>query len=299
MSQTRIGFIGLGQMGGAIARNLQQRFGGLVVYDTSYDAVKSVVAEGANACTRVEDVLSLADIIILCLPDADQVEKVLINNSGVFASRSAQPIVLDMTTLEQDRAVAFAQRCDEIGIQYCDCPVSGLPKRALDGSLTVMFGGAKATYEQVTRYLDAVASKVIYCGGVGTGQAMKAVNNIVYNINIAAFCEILPLAVAAGLEPAAVAEMMTTGSSRSFASEHFIPKILSRRFSDDFSMHQAYKDIQNLRQLEQATGADIPVTRAMIGTYEAALQAGFGQEPKHAMVKVYEQVLNQPGLVRE
>ena len=121
---------------------------------------------------------------------------------------------------------------------------------------------------------------------------MKAVNNIIYNINIAALCEVLPLAVAAGLDPQQLAQLVTSGSSSSFASVHFVPRMLARDFSGDFPMQKANKDIVNIRQMQAETGAILPLVTAMIASYNAALSAGHGAEPKSAMLKPYEAALN-------
>ncbi len=122
---------------------------------------------------------------------------------------------------------------------------------------------------------------------------MKAFNNIVYNVKIAAICEVMPLAVKAGLEVGKIAEVLTTASSRSFASEYFVPRILERKFDSDFSMQAAYKDIVNIQEVAARFQASMPVVDAMVSTYRAAMEMGFSDEPKSAMVKVYEKYLGQ------
>ena len=122
---------------------------------------------------------------------------------------------------------------------------------------------------------------------------MKAVNNIIYDVNIAAFCEVMPLAVKAGLRPETLSEVLTTASSRSFASEYFVPRILDGRFEGDFSMRAAYKDIVNVKEVAARLEASLPVVDAMVSTYQAAIDKGFGEQPKSAMIKVYEDRLGQ------
>ncbi len=114
---------------------------------------------------------------------------------------------------------------------------------------------------------------------------MKAFNNIVYNVKIAAICEVMPLAVKAGLEVGKLAEVLTTASSRSFASEYFVPRILERKFDSDFSMQAAYKDIVNIQEVAARFQASMPIVDA--------IEMGFSDEPKSAMVKVYEKYLGQ------
>ena len=131
----------------------------------------------------------------------------------------------------------------------------------------------------------------MHCGDIGSGQLMKAFNNIIYNVNIAALCEVLPLAMKAGLDTEVLAKVMTSGSSRSFASEYFVPRILDAEFREDFSMGSAYKDIVNVQEAATRLSAMTPVVNAMIGIYQQAIAQGFEDEPKSAMIKVYEQAL--------
>ncbi len=134
---------------------------------------------------------------------------------------------------------------------------------------------------------------IVHCGEVGAGQLMKAVNNIIYNVNITALCEVMPLAVKAGLAPEKLEEVLTTASARSFASEYFIRRIMDRRFEGDFSMQAAYKDILNIQELAARLQASMPVVDAMVTTYRTAMDMGFGDQPKSAMIKVYEERLGQ------
>ena len=154
-----------------------------------------------------------------------------------------------------------------------------------------MFGGKRALFDKVSKELSAMGEFIIYCGDCGTGQLMKAVNNIIYNINIVALCEVLPLAVAGGLSTDALTKVVTTASSRSFAGDHFIPRMLDRQFSDDFAMEDAYKDILNIQRIALEKRALTPLVNAMTSSYQAAISAGLGREPKSAIIKIYEKVL--------
>ena len=194
--------------------------------------------------------------------------------------------------MDRNATLKHADRAAKAGLTYCDCPVSGLPQRAEDGTLAAMFGGAKENFERLKPLLLTFSKTVLYCGGVGSGQAMKAVSNIIYNINIAALCEVLPLAVAAGLDPQQLAQLVTSGSSSSFASGHFVPRMLARDFSAYFPLQKATKDIVNIQQMQAETDAIVPLATAMIASYNAALSASHGAEPKTAMLKPYEAALN-------
>lgn len=293
MREKSVGFVGLGRMGRGMAANLVSAGVLLTVFDTRLQAVQGLADKGADVAASSADAASRVDILFLCLPADPEVEDVLFGEQGALSGARPGLCVIDMTTMNHRAALGIAERVARAGCGYSDCPISGMPFRAADGSLTIMFGGSHETFLAVKPLLDIMGAFVVHCGPVGAGQLMKALNNIIYDVNIAAICEVLPLAVKAGLDPDTVAEVVTSGSSRSFASEYFVPRILERRFDTDFAMAAAYKDIVNVQELATRLGASTPVVNAMIATYQHAIALGFGVEPKSAMVKVYERVLGQ------
>lgn len=288
---TPVGFIGLGRMGRGMALNLATAVETLYVFDSAPEPVEALTDNGAHACADVVDVTRNCDLIFLCLPSAKESRQVIFGPGGIASAPRPGLTIVDCTTLDRTDALTLAEEAAAVSIAYWDCPVSGMPFRADDGTLTVMFGGTSEAFESVKPYLSTFSDDVIHSGAIGAGQAMKAINNIIYNINIAALCEVLPLAVAVGLEPEKLASLTTTASSRSFASEYFVPRMMERRFDTDFALEDAYKDIINVQTMGAETGAQLPVVNAMIATYEAAMTAGYAREPKSAMLKVYEQAL--------
>ncbi len=286
-----IGFIGLGRMGRGMALNLKKTVEDLRVFDMSPDAVAVLTDAGAHAAASIADIADTCDLVFLCVPSVKEVRDVVFAPDGIASKAQNGLVVVDHTTLDRSDAIAFHEEAAGLGFDYWDCPVSGMPFRADDGTLTIMFGGAPEAFARVKPCLEAFGSEVIHSGAIGAGQTMKAVNNILYDINIAGLCEVLPLAVAAGLDPEQLLRLTTTASSRSFASEYFVERMIARRFDTDFAMEDAYKDITNVQTMAAETGASTPVVDAMVATYDAAIDAGYGREPKSAMLKVYEKVL--------
>ena len=279
-------------MGADMASVLAQSIQDLLVYDIDADAVSAVESRGAHAAASIVEISQRCELVFICLPDETYVERVLFDGAGLLENSGCLRLIVDMSTLPFTSAQAFARRVEAFSpVSYVDCPISGLPKRARLGTLTMMFGGSRAKFDLVRPYLALMGEEVLHCGDVGSGQKMKAINNIMYNINIAGFCEVLPLAVKAGLDPAILEKLVTSGSARSFASEHFVPRIMNRKFDDDFPMGAAHKDITNFQQIIAELGADAPLVAAMVQTYERALEAGFGAQPKSAMIKIYEREL--------
>jgi 3-hydroxyisobutyrate dehydrogenase-like beta-hydroxyacid dehydrogenase len=292
MRSKAVGFIGLGRMGSGMALNLLKSLDDLYVFDPLPDAMAPLTKAGALACDSAADIATKCDLIFLCLPFAPQVRAVIFGPEGIASASQDSPTIVDTTTLDREDALLIAEDAAQAGIEYWDCPISGMPFRAHDGTLTVMFGGTRAAFDKIKPYLESFGEFVVHCGDIGSGQAMKAINNVIYNINIAALCEMLPLSVAVGLDPEAVARVVTSASSRSFASDYFVPRMMERRFDTDFAMGDAYKDIVNVQRMGVETRALLPVVNAMIASYQATMAAGHAAEPKSAILKMYEKVLD-------
>jgi len=289
-----IGFIGLGEMGGRMARVLSSSVERLLVYDIQPIAAQQLESHGASVATDLSALAEQCETIFLCLPDETAVDVVLYGEKGLAKSNTGRiKTIIDCSTLDVDTVRTLATNLkSQQNIEYCDCPVSGLPARAESGELTIMFGGQRTCFNQAMPLLSIMGKQVVYCGNAGSGQMMKAVNNIVYNININAICEMMPLATRGGLDLQALETVLINGSSRSFASEHFIPRILDRQFENDFSMDSAHKDLLNINKLKNQFDAETPLFDAMQNRYEKTQNAGYGDEPKSALIKLYEQTLN-------
>jgi len=312
-----IGFIGLGAMGLGMAHNLIEKGYELTVYDVREDAASSLPSHAVSVVQKPAELPDHCSTIVLCLPSSVEVKSVLTGADGLLTAGAdlafGQPAdtaiadnsiagksvtLIDMSTLLRGEAMEFAGLCEQTVFKYYDCPVSGLPARGRNGTLTLMFGGDADIFSGHNNLLSAMGSKLIHCGPVGSGQMMKAVNNVIYNINIAAISEIIPLAIASGLDTDAVVKTVLSGSSNSFAAGHFLPRVLERQFDGDFPMQSAYKDIQNIQAMmdearnnSSAFSPDsMSTTKGMVALYERALADGYGQSAKSAMFQVFEQL---------
>ena len=279
-------------MGSGMASNLTNAGHQLYVHDQSASAMARFADTNAICCQSLSEIAQNCSLVFLCLPSAKEVDEVLFGPKGLVDNVKAQISIIDTSTLERSESLQFHGQLAHKAIQYADCPVSGLPARAREGKLTLMFGGSQNLFEQVSPLLELLGKNIVYCGEVGSGQLMKAVNNIIYNINIVALCEILPLGVAAGISIDALEQVVNSASSRSFAGDHFIPRMLAREFEGDFPLAGAYKDILNMQKVATEKQALTPLMNAMISSYQNAIADGLGDEPKSAIIKIYEKVLS-------
>jgi len=287
---TRIGFVGLGQMGRHMARNLVKSGADLVVAARREASIAPFAASGVAATTRVADVAQ-AEIVFLCLPDGDVVRDVVLGMDGLAGAGSRVHTIVDTSTIAYERAVDLARELGARGIDFVDAPVSGMEARAADGTLTAMCGGTRAAFERVRPYLACMASKILHMGPAGAGQLTKLVNQIIFNVNAAALAEILPMSMKMGLDPARVAEVVNSGTGRSYASEFFIPRILDGNFDDGYPMTKAYKDLVSAAQIGASRCIPMPVLAAATATFQTALLRGHGDCDKGGMVRVFEELL--------
>ena len=289
-----IAIMGLGQMGHPIARNLAAKRGGdprtIVATDADPSRLAGLDGPGLVATTDTRKTTG-AEALFLCLPDGDAVEAVLFGADGLAARLAPGATVVDLSTIAHGKALSIGEALEKIGKKFLDSPVSGAPAGAEAGTLTVMCGGDAPTFAAVRPLLERIGTSVLHMGPVGSGQIAKTLNNVLYDINIAALAEVLPVAAALGLDPATMAQVVTTGTSRSYAAQAFVPQILAGRFDVGYPMGAAYKDLVSAAAVAMARGFPMPVTAAATATYQNALLQGHGGEDKGAMVLPFEDLL--------
>jgi 3-hydroxyisobutyrate dehydrogenase-like beta-hydroxyacid dehydrogenase len=288
--QMKLGFVGLGQMGKPIALNLLKSGAELIVNGRGDQAFGEFRAKGARGTTEVID-LAEADIIFLCLPNSTVVQQLMLGEGGLLTKLSPGRTVVDLSTITYSAAIEIGRLAEAKGVDFLDAPISGMAARAVDGTLTVMCGGKREAFDRVRPLLDHIGNKIIFMGPTGSGQLTKLINQLLFDINIAAISEILPMAARMGLDPDLVEAVINSGTGRSYASEFFIPRILRGHFSDGYPMRHAYKDLISGAELSANLCIPMPVLAAATATYQAALLQGYGEKDKGAMVEVFERLL--------
>jgi len=290
MSGTKLGFMGLGEMGFGMAVNMQKNEPDFMILSSSQQKREHFAALGAAVANDFSE-LGQNDVIFLCLPGGKEVEQAIFGEGGMLPQLKSGSIIVDFSTISYITATEICERLAQKGIIFLDCPISGMKKRADDGTLTVMCGGDQAAFQRVKPYLDKVGNKVLYMGQSGQGQLAKLINQLLFDINLAAIAEILPMAAKMGVDCEKITQVINSGTGRSYASEFFIPRILEGSFEDGYSLKNAYKDLQSASQISAEQAIPMPVLAAATATYQSALQKGFGEDNKGGMIKVFEQLL--------
>jgi len=287
----KIGFIGLGQMGKWMALNLHKCGFNLTVADIDPAAVASVTAAGAAAAAAPAEIAERTDWIFLSLPNAGVVEQVLFGSNGLIENSRQGQIIVDLGTTAYMATLEFGRKLLDRGIFFADSPVSGMEARAREGNLTIMFGGDQKVFKQLQPLFEALGNLILYMGELGSGQLTKLINQLLFNISAAAIAEILPMAVKLGLDPEKVISVVNSGTGKSFAAEFFGPRILEDSFEEGYPLKHAYKDMVSAAEIGAHKKIPLPLVQAATTTYQMALAAGYGDEDKGAMIKVFENIL--------
>jgi 3-hydroxyisobutyrate dehydrogenase len=245
-----VGFLGLGAIGTPMAVHLVGRWP-LIVWNRTRERADAFAARhGVRAVATPREVAVAAEVIITCLPTSREVEEVLAGPEGLLAGLSAGVLFLDCTSGDPTSSRRIAARLAELRVAFADAPVSGGTNGAEAGTLTVMVGGDEATFLRARPILSAFGTRIEHLGPVGTGHAMKAVNNALLAVNILAVGEGLAALVKSGVRPRKALDVLNSSSGRSFVSETLVPdRVLPGQWPRTFRLALLDKDVGIARGL--------------------------------------------------
>jgi 3-hydroxyisobutyrate dehydrogenase-like beta-hydroxyacid dehydrogenase len=275
VTTTDYGFIGVGRMGGHMARRLLDAGFSLSVYDTSSEAVEALAAAGAAIADSIADVCSRTRTVFLSLPTPDIVEAVCIGDGGVQDGSSVKHVI-DCSTTGPKMARRVAAELSESGIEYLDAPVSGGLKGAREGTLAVMVSGSKAVYKLVEPALGRFGTLFFVGEEPGQGQVMKLANNLLAAAAIVLSSEAITMGVKAGLKPSQMCDIINSGSGRNSATQDKFPRsVIPRTFDFGFATGLSYKDVRLC--LQEADELGVPmIAGAAVLQMLAVTKAKFG-----------------------
>jgi 3-hydroxyisobutyrate dehydrogenase-like beta-hydroxyacid dehydrogenase len=284
----RIGFVGLGTMGGPMARRLAAQGHQVAGYDV--DAARAALARegGVTPAASPGGAADNADAVLSSLPDPAALRRAYLGADGVLSTVKAGATLLDLSTVDPDtwREVAAAARVK--GVDCLDAPVSGGPAEAGSGKLVFLVGGDGAVVERCRTLLLTLGTEIHHVGPLGSGQIIKLVNNVMSIGNVAVAAEAMVLGVKAGMDPQRLFDILSTSGGR---SHHFLkrfPNVLTGDFTPYFGIALSRKDIA--LALGMAAKLEVPmfVASTVRQVYEAAHAQGFGQLDMAAVTKLYE-----------
>lgn len=259
-----VGVVGLGNMGRGMALSLQRAGWKVLGTDTLAATRQLLAAEGVPVCDSVAQVAEQADIIVLSLPTAAIVEQVVTGPGGLLASGRKGLLVIDCSTSHPDTTRRLAQRLAEAGMSMIDAPVSGGPKGAITGQLTMVIGGAEADLARATPVLEAMSAKRVHIGDVGAGNVAKIANNLMCAAHLLVAGEVAHLANQAGVSTDKLLEGINAGSGRSGVTQVNYPTwIMNGAFDSGFTMKLMRKDVRLGTELIGQLDLTLPLMQAV------------------------------------
>lgn len=286
----KVGFIGLGAMGGPMALNLAKAGFSLVVHDIDAAKTEPLKAKGAEVADSAEKVAAAVDRTIVIVETTDQAEQVIIGAHGVIRGAKAGHIVLCMSTIDPFAAQSIADRLVTHDIAMLDAPVSGGTARAQSGELSVIVGGAADIFAKCQDLFAAMGNRAFHVGPLGSGLAMKLVNNMLVQVNTIAVAEALVLGVKAGLDPQTIYEVVRVSTGASAAWEMRVPRILAGDYAPGGTIDISYKDQELETAFAKRLGVPLLLANVTQQVYQMARARGLNKQDGAAVVKVFEQL---------
>jgi 3-hydroxyisobutyrate dehydrogenase len=290
----RVGFIGVGNMGGPMARNLIKAGHSLKVYDLSEEAVNFVVQSGAKRAESVKDAAKGVDFVVTMLPVGADVRRVY-QGEGVLAGADRGTVLIDSSTIDIETSRAIHAAAAEQGFAMLDAPVSGGVTGAEAATLTFMCGGDKVVFQKAMPLLQAMGKNIVLCGGAGFGQATKICNNMVAGIIALATVEAFVMGEKLGVSRQTLYDVMSTSSGSSFVLTRMCPmpgpvptSASSNAFKPGFMAKLMLKDLRLSQAAAQLAETPTPLGATATAAFALHVANGFGHLDISSIVKLID-----------
>lgn len=277
----RIGFIGLGNMGGPMAANLAKAGHEVAGLDLSADAVARLEAAGGKAARTIAEAVAKADVVVTMLPAGKHVRDIYTGADGVLAHARPNTVLIDSSTIDVDSARVVADAAEKAGMAMVDAPVSGGVGGAEAGTLTFMVGGPDAAFENAKPYLDIMGKTIVHAGGAGNGQAAKICNNMILGISMIGVSEAFVLAEKLGLDHQKLFDIASTASGQCWSMTTYCPvpgpvpaSPANRDYQPGFAAAMMLKDLKLAQDAAQSVEASTPMGAEAAALYSMFCNAG-------------------------
>jgi 2-hydroxy-3-oxopropionate reductase len=288
----KIGYIGLGIMGKAMARNILKAGYTVVVHNRSRAAVKELVAEGAIEAFSPKEVAEQVDVVFTNLPDSPDVELVALGDEGIIEGAKGGMIFIDNSTIKPATARSIAEALAQKGVLSLDAPVSGGDIGAQQGTLAIMVGGPAEALERVMPIFEVIGKKITHVGDTGAGQIAKACNQVMVAAQMVAMGELLILAKKAGADPEKVVAAIQGGAAQCWTLDVKPERLFAGNRNPGFKAYMQAKDLGIVVDTAREYGIPMPSTSVNTQLFNAMLEMGMREMDNSAVVGVIEALAN-------
>ena len=284
-TKPRIAFLGLGIMGLPMAGHLLKAGFPLTVYNRTADRAKDLVLAGARQAATPAKAASGADFVISMVTDGPDVEEVLVGLDGAVHGARPGAVFIDMSTISPETARNLADALSRHQIEFLDAPVSGGDVGARNATLTIMVGGKQEVFEKARPVLEVMGNRLTYIGPAGSGQVVKACNQVVSAVNLLAVCEALVLAEKNGIDPQTMIHVLSGGASQSWSLENLGTRIVKGDFAPGFMVKLMQKDLDIVLSMALRNSLTLPGTDLVQRFMEDSTAHGEAEEGTQALYK--------------
>jgi 3-hydroxyisobutyrate dehydrogenase-like beta-hydroxyacid dehydrogenase len=286
----KLGFLGLGIMGGPMAIRLVESGQEIAVWSHSRNKVVALAEKGAIACSTPAEVARRSDCIFLCVGNTEMSREVILGKNGLVEGASKGSIIADCSTISPATSRSIAAELSNLGIDFLDSPCTGSKAGAEGGTLTFMVGGSKDAFERVRPFFGLMGKLLYYCGTAGMGLHAKLSQNMILGNLLQAFNESLVLSTKAGLDPEMMLDILNNSAAKSGLLAIKAPMVFARNFTTNFSVKWLEKDMELMLESAAELNVPAPLTSLSRQLYRAAIAKGFGEEDICGSIRVLEDI---------
>ncbi|MFP5315149.1 MAG: 2-hydroxy-3-oxopropionate reductase [Actinomycetes bacterium] len=282
--------IGLGIMGLPMAINLVKAGYTVTGFNRSPDKMDKLVSEGGAAAASVADAVKDADVVITMVPDSPDVEGVVTGEEGVFANAPKGALWIDASSIRPDVATELAKQARDAGLRPLDAPVSGGEQGAIDAVLSIMVGGEKEDFDAAQDVLNAVGKTIVHVGPSGSGQTVKAANQLIVAVNIGVLAEAIVFLEAYGVDTDAALKVLGGGLAGSKVLDQKGQKMLDRNFDPGFRLALHHKDLGIVTSAAREAGVATPLGAVVAQLVASLVNTGDGGLDHSGLFKLINQL---------
>ena len=298
MSDKTVGFIGLGIMGLPMAKNLIDAGYDVIGNNRSQEPVQELEDYGGDSADTPAAVAEGSDVVLLCLPDSPDVQKVVLGNeeepNPVIDGLSSGMTLIDHSTISPTVTEEIAAELADDGVDMLDAPISGGEEGAIEGTLSIMIGGDEDAFDAQMDILEVMGETVTHCGPSGAGQTTKAANQIVVAAQMVGVSEALVFAGNAGADLEAVVDAISGGAAGCWTLDNRAPNMIQGIFEPGFFAEYQYKDLRIATDAGEAFGAPMPQTELAHELYKTMVQNDMGRDDNSGVMQVLEMMAGGP-----
>lgn len=277
-------------MGAPMAGHLLAAGHPVIVHTRTQAKAEPLLARGATWADTPQAAASAADVVFLCVTDTPDVQAIVLGNNGILSAARPGLIVVDHSTISPSATQHMAAELAKHGVSFLDAPVSGGDVGARNATLSIMVGGDEHAFQQVLPLLRHLGKTIAHCGGSGSGQLTKLVNQILVSVTNLAVCEALTFAGKNGLDLTKTVSVLSGGAAASWQLSNLGPKMIAKDFAPGFMVDLMQKDLRLLMQAAQEAQVCLPASGLVHHLFNAAQAAGHGRSGTQALFTVLQRL---------